>query len=925
MTDMKYLKTLSAVAGTLLVLATACTTKEQEIAVTGVSLTPSTLSIKVGETQALTAEVQPSNATDKKVSWSTDDPEMNVIVLNDTKIKGIAPGKATVTVTTSDGNFTATCAVTVTKEDEPGPGPGPEEIPVTSIDLEVTGGKSLYVGETATVKAVLEPSNTTTEADKIVWKSSDEKIATVEGSGKEATITAVAVGKATISASVDGKKAEVEITVNKTDDKIPVTSITLAVTGGNTLAVGGSAVVKATLEPSNTTEADKVAWKSSDEKVATVKGNGKEATITAVAAGKATISASVDGKTAQVEITVEEASIAVNSITMDPESATISVDQEMRFHAVIDPADATNVNNVEWTASPASKVQLTPSGGYCKVKALAAGTVTLTATVEKKEAKATITITEKPAEVEGTVDLGLPSGTLWCEKNLGTDTAYPKGQYFAWGEAKAKTSFTTSNYAFGSAPFMSTSAESNPGFDKYNDIDQLHFLDAEDDAATQLLGENYHTPTMGEWAELLNPDNCKWDWTTQNGMEGFKVTSKRNSKSIFLPAAGYYNSYMGGSLSSDGEVMHYWSSTQFHMEEASQMFAYSVASFIDKGSEHYASTSIDTRCDGLPIRPVCARRPDHPTGISAPEEKTVEKGKSYQLTATVTPSSANTGVLWGTSDQNVELNNYTGEVKLLYGSEATILAFDGTAGLYAKVLLKAKISYPEPEAVDMGLTVKWSSWDLGASVVGEPGYQFAWGETEPRTVFTEENYKWWDEETGTLIDYGSTYLLAKDDAAAVHLGGKWRVPSKAQFEELLSCSMEKLDKDDPANPYGITVLRIKGKKAADGNRYYIYFPFGGFGDKEGILDFNVVCCYHARDLYDPDNSWYFYFGEAGSVLDYYYRYGACAIRPVWDEYASRAAAVQSLGPVSPVRKASARSSRTSREKDYKQLFQRNHR
>ena len=143
---MRILKSLFALAGAAVLLLAGCTTKEQEIAVTGVSLTPSTLSIKVGETQALTAEVQPSNATDKKVSWSTDDPEMNVIVLNDTKIKGIAPGKATVTVTTSDGNFTATCAVTVTKEDEPGPGPGPEEIPVTSIDLEVTGGKSLYVG-----------------------------------------------------------------------------------------------------------------------------------------------------------------------------------------------------------------------------------------------------------------------------------------------------------------------------------------------------------------------------------------------------------------------------------------------------------------------------------------------------------------------------------------------------------------------------------------------------------------------------------------------------------------------------------------------------------------------------------------------------------------------------------------------------------
>ena len=895
---MRILKSLFALAGAAVLLLAGCTTKEQEIAVTGVSLTPSTLSIKVGETQTLTAEVQPSNATDKKVSWSTDDPEMNVIVLNDTKVKGIAPGNATVTVTTSDGNFTATCAVTVTKEDEPGPGPGPEEIPVTSIDLEVTGGKSLYVGETATVKAVLEPSNTTTEADKIVWKSSDEKIATVEGSGKEATITAVAVGKATISASVDGKKAEVEITVNKTDDKIPVTSITLAVTGGNTLAVGGSAVVKATLEPSNTTEADKVAWKSSDEKVATVKGNGKEATITAVAAGKATISASVDGKTAQVEITVEEASIAVNSITMDPESATIGVDQEMRFHAVIDPADATNVNNVEWTASPASKVQLTPSGGYCKVKALAAGTVTLTATVENKEAKATITITEKPAEVEGTVDLGLPSGTLWCEKNLGADYPSERGQYFAWGETKGKSSYSGSNYKFGNLEQWYEGG-SDSQLDKYNEYSGLSLLEAEDDAATQLLGENYHTPTLGEWAELWNPDNCKWEWTTYEGVDGYRITSKRNGKFLFLPATGWYDDdYLYGPYID----LYYWTSTLDPEDNYSH--SYEFGSWTDGGSERFTDLCAVKPYYGENIRAVYSPRPVPSTGISAPETVEVERGKTYKLNASVLPASAPQTALWYSSSENIELNYWTGEVKLLSGLGAEIIATDGTGGHQATVILTTKPSYPEPEAVDLGLTVKWSSWDLGASKVGEPGYLFAWGETDPKLTFSYKNYKWWDEDNNT-VTYNGQYLANKDDAAAVHLGGKWCMPTKSQFEELIEkCTIRQLDKDDPNNPYGITVLEVKGKQTEDGNRNIIYLPFGGWGNDGGAYNFGEGCFYQTNEKSseEPMCNYYFYYdlGYDGvsTGVDYDYCFYANCIRPVWNPYGTRAAEVRSLGPVS---------------------------
>ena len=808
---MRILKSLFALAGAAVLLLAACTTKEQEIAVTGVSLTPSTLSIQVGETQSLTAEVQPSNASNKKVSWSTNDPDMNIIVLSDGKVKGIAAGKATVTVTTDDGNFTATCAVTVTKAGEPGP-----------------------------------------------------------------------------------------------DGKINVTSITLAVTGGNTLAVGGSAVVKATLEPSNTTEADKVVWTSSDKKVATVEGSGTEATITAVGAGTATISASVDGKTAEVEITVEEPGTPVKSIKMDPESATLGIDQEERFHAVIDPADATNVNNVEWKAEPSSLVKLTPSGGYCKVKALAAGTVTLTASVEGKKAKATITIKEKLVEVEGTVDLGLPSGTLWCTRNLGTDSSHPRGQYYAWGETEPKSDYSGSTYKFGNLQEWGDGG-TDEMLSKYNEDDNLGFLEAEDDAATVILGEGFRTPTLGEWAELWNPANCQWEWTTQDGMHGVIFTSKRNGKSLFLPATGYY---YYDELASMDNCLYYWSSTFDRDLGYYSTNSYECYFYIDSDKPYYGIDATG-QYYGQSIRPVYGPRPTPSTGITVTSKtKEVEAGKTYTLTASVQPASAPQTVVWESDAENVEVNYWTGEVKLLYGMGAEVYAIDGTGGRVATVTISVKPVYSEPEAVDMGLSVKWASWNLGASKVGEPGYHFAWGETEPKATFTYENHKWYNEETGILAPYTDDYMAAKDDAAAVHLGGKWRVPTMAQWEELVTkCTWEKLDKDDPNNTYGISVLRIKGLKAADGNRYYLYLPLAGWGGEDGIASYDYGGAYQSNELVHDDHSCnhYFWYSEESSGLDYstLLQYGM-SIRPVWDEYRSKAAEVRSLGPVSYRGNVSAR-------------------
>ena len=126
----------------------------------------------------------------------------------------------------------------------------------------------------------------------------------------------------------------------------------------------------------------------------------------------------------------------------------------------------------------------------------------------------------------------------------------------------------------------------------YGTVDNKAELDAIDDAAVVNWGGSWRMPTDAEWTELTY--NCTWSWTTQNGVMGYKVTSKSNGNSIFLPAAGFRSSsglYYAGSYS------FYWSSS---LDTDSPDYVYNLVF----GSS-YVSWSGTTREYGQSVRPVC--------------------------------------------------------------------------------------------------------------------------------------------------------------------------------------------------------------------------------------------------------------------------------------------------------------------------------
>ncbi len=164
------------------------------------------------------------------------------------------------------------------------------------------------------------------------------------------------------------------------------------------------------------------------------------------------------------------------------------------------------------------------------------------------------------------VDLGLPSGTKWATCNIGAEKPQDYGDYFAWGETEPKEVYNTYTY------------NDNPTI-----------LPADHDAAAVNWGNGWRMPTIAELQELK--DNCVWEWTTQNNVNGYLVTGP-NGNSIFLPAAG---DRRGTSLSNSGSYGTYWSSSVDDTDYAWYLF------FVSDGHELNRSN----RYCGQPVRAVC--------------------------------------------------------------------------------------------------------------------------------------------------------------------------------------------------------------------------------------------------------------------------------------------------------------------------------
>ena len=279
------------VAGTGTVEKTSGKGTVNGISVTGVKLNKTELSLEKGQTETLTATIEPSTATNKSLSWSSN-KESVAKVDNSGKVTAVGAGDATITVTADGGNHTATCAVTVTNNEQ--------SIPVSGVSI--SGNPEVNEGEETQLRATVTPSNATNK--KVTWSSDRPEIAEVNA--ETGLVKGVKEGTATITVKTEegNHTASCTVTVKSTRTKVDGVSIS----GNTNIKENETTKLRATVTPSSATNKT-VRWESSDTGVATVtaKENG-ECEVKGMSAGTATITVTTEdgSKTATCTVNVSE-------------------------------------------------------------------------------------------------------------------------------------------------------------------------------------------------------------------------------------------------------------------------------------------------------------------------------------------------------------------------------------------------------------------------------------------------------------------------------------------------------------------------------------------------------------------------------------------------------------------------------------------
>ncbi|MBR6407191.1 MAG: Ig domain-containing protein [Clostridia bacterium] len=255
-----------------------------------------------------------------------------------------------------------------------------DTVDVASVTLNKSS-LTLEEEKSETLTATVKPDDATDKTVK--WKSDKESVATVDNNGK---VTAVKEGTAKITATAGGKSATCDVTVTKKPEVI-ITPSSITIPASETLKLGQSKNLTATLSPEGATGT--VKWASDASDVVKVDNNGK---ITGLKVGTANITASVGAIESNVcAVTVE--AVPLNNIAVNPTEAEIEEGTSKNLAVVYDPADTTDDKTVNWSSSDGTIATVDPNG---KVTGVKEGEATITAKVGIKEATCKIKVVKAP-------------------------------------------------------------------------------------------------------------------------------------------------------------------------------------------------------------------------------------------------------------------------------------------------------------------------------------------------------------------------------------------------------------------------------------------------------------------------------------------------------------------------------------------------
>ena len=334
------------------------TVSETSVAVTGVTLNKTTLTLEAGASETLTATITPADATNQKVSWKSSKEAVATVDANG-KVTGVKAGEAVITVTTEDGGKTATCKVYVNTA----------TVAVTGVMLNKTE-TTILEGSSETLVATVLPENATNR--NVSWKSSDEAVATVDANGK---VTGVKAGEAVITVTTeDGKKTNTcKVTVKS--NTVNVTGVVLNKTSIS-IPIGEDETLVAKVLPENATNQN-VTWSCKNPEIASVDANGK---VTGIKAGMTIVTVTTEdgGKTADCRVNVSERHISVMGVELNKTEFIFQVGDSETLVASIKPENASN-KKVTWVSDKPEIATVDANG---KVTGVKAGVATITVTTD---------------------------------------------------------------------------------------------------------------------------------------------------------------------------------------------------------------------------------------------------------------------------------------------------------------------------------------------------------------------------------------------------------------------------------------------------------------------------------------------------------------------------------------------------------------
>ncbi len=318
-----------------------------KIRTTGVEMWKSKLNMYVSQQLTFKANVFPSDASNKNVSWTSSDTSV-ATVDESGRVTAKKTGTAIITAITEKGGYRSSCTVTVKKY-----------VAVKSVTLNKTT-LSIRDGNTYTLKATINPD--TASNKKLIWSSTDKSVATVSSSG---VITGVNPGtcKIVCKSADTGKKAVCTLTVKK----VSVESVSFA---KSTYKVNYGESIKLSVEilPANASNQN-VTWTSSNTAYAKVTSKGK---VTGLKAGTSvTITATTEDGKKVATCKVKVLAVAVTGVTLDKKAISINVGKSAIITPTVLPANASN-KAVTWLSSDPKVASISDQG---IVKALKPGTV----------------------------------------------------------------------------------------------------------------------------------------------------------------------------------------------------------------------------------------------------------------------------------------------------------------------------------------------------------------------------------------------------------------------------------------------------------------------------------------------------------------------------------------------------------------------